>query len=228
MPKNILVVDDEKNIRDLIKFNLEKEQFQVVLAENGSDALEKLNENIDLVILDIMLPGIDGMEVCKKIRNNTQFQKIPVIMLTAKGEEIDKVLGLEIGADDYIVKPFSPRELIARIKAIFRRVEDKEEKKVNKKIIKSENLEINLDTHEVLKYGNKITLTPKEFQLLKLLLINKYNVLSREKLLKKIWGYNYDGNTRTVDVHIRRLRKKIGEEYIETVQGVGYKLAKVE
>lgn len=178
-----------------------------------------------------MLPGKDGLEVCREIRNSSVVKNIPIIMLTAKGEEIDKVVGLEIGADDYVVKPFSPRELVARIKAILRRTKSDvfgEDNKNKKQVITKGELQVNFNSYVVKKEGEEISLTPKEFALLKYLIINENSVLSREKLLKKIWGYDYMGNTRTVDVHIRRLRKKIGVDFIKTVQGVGYKFAELE
>lgn len=231
MTKKILVIDDEKNIRDLIKFNLEAEDYEVITAANGKEGLNLVDNSIDLIVLDLMLPEIDGLSVCKKIRNDENYRAIPIIMLTAKSEEIDKILGLEIGADDYMTKPFSPRELLARIKAIFRRIDDhssKDKDETEKEIIKVGNLELDQDRHEARKNGEALKLTPKEFELLKYLLFNKNRVLTRDILLEKIWGYTYSGDTRTVDVHIRRLRKKIGKEYINTVRGVGYKFVEME
>lgn len=229
--KKILVIDDEENIRELIKFNLETAGFEVRLAADGREAIEKLNQEIDLVVLDLMLPVVDGLSLCRQIRADQHFKNLPIIMLTAKSEEVDRVLGLEMGADDYLTKPFSPRELIARIKAIMRRVEGN---KSNKKqitddtLLKKGRLEINVQSHEAKESGNLLDLTPKEFELLRLLLINEGKVMTRDLLLQKIWGYEYAGDTRTVDVHIRRLRTKIGEDYIKTVRGVGYKFAKME
>ncbi len=223
--KKILVVEDEKNIRELIEFNLNNAGFSVAKASDGREALDILSSEIDLVVLDLMLPEIDGMEVCRKIRGNVELRKIPIIMLTAKGEEVERILGLEMGADDYITKPFSPRELIARIKAIFRRIKESrsESEQIEDEIIEIGSLSLDISRHEVEYEGEKITLTPKEFELLRYLLVNEGRVLSRELLLEKIWGYEYAGDTRTVDVHIRRLRKKINESLIETVRGVGYK-----
>jgi len=223
--KRILVVEDEKNIRELIEFNLKNAGFSVVKAVDGKEALDKLSSEIDLVVLDLMLPEIDGMEVCRKIRGNDELRKIPIIMLTAKGEEVERILGLEMGADDYMTKPFSPRELIARIKAIFRRIKESksESEQIEDEVIKIGSLSLDISRHEVEYEGEKIVLTPKEFELLRYLLVNQGRVLSRELLLEKIWGYEYAGDTRTVDVHIRRLRKKINEDLIETVRGVGYK-----
>jgi len=232
LSKKILVIDDEKNIRELIKFNLEAEDYKVVTAATGKEGLELIDNSFDLIVLDLMLPEVDGLTVCKKIRNNENYSFIPIIMLTAKSEEVDKILGLEIGADDYITKPFSPRELLARIKAIFRRVDEQEqrkkEKNSQKEIIKVGNLELDQDRHEARKNGDPLKLTPKEFELFKYLLFNKNRVLTRDVLLEKIWGYTYSGDTRTVDVHIRRLRKKIGDGYITTVRGVGYKFVEME
>ncbi len=229
MSKNIMVIDDEENIRELIKFNLEKEGYKVWMACDGKEGLDKLTEEVDLIILDLMLPGIDGFDVCREIRNNSKYNNIPIIMLTAKGEEIDKIVGLEIGADDYMVKPFSPRELLARIKAIFRRIEKNDLNKKNQEgILDLGGIKLNIKSHEVTINENEIELTPKEFQLLKYLMINKNNVLSRDMLLEKIWDYSYSGDTRTVDVHIRRLRKKLDINCIKTVRGVGYKFVEME
>lgn len=228
--KQILVIDDEENIRELIKFNLETAGFSVKLAADGQAGLDKLDNTINLIILDLMLPVLDGLTVCRKIRSDAQYKDMPIIMLTARGEEVDKILGLEMGADDYLTKPFSPRELIARIKAVFRRVAPVNDKNDNKQqsIMSRGSLELNILSHEAKKSGEVLDLTPKEFDLLRLLLVNEGKVLTRDLLLQKIWGYEYAGDTRTVDVHIRRLRKKIGDDYITTVRGVGYKIAKLE
>lgn len=225
--KTILVTDDEEHILELIKFNLEREGYNVLLCENGEDSISIVQNNaIDLVVLDLMLPGIDGIEVLKRLRKMDKFEKLPVIMLTAKSEESDRILGLEIGADDYITKPFSVRELVARIKAVLRRSEGKQEN--DNKVINVKDLVINIEKHIVTINGNPVELTLKEFDLLKILSENRGNVLSRNFLLDEIWGYEYFGETRTVDVHIRHLRKKIGDdksnEYIETIRGVGYKM----
>ena len=227
--EKILVVDDEKHIRDLIKFNLDKAGFQVLTAADGKEALKILNNNIDLIVLDLMLPEIDGLEVCRKMRADDKLKNIPIIMLTAKGEEVDRILGLEMGADDYMTKPFSPRELTARIKAIFRRLSQMNTlDKFEEEIFEEGNIKIDTGRHEVRVNGKEISLTPKEFELIRYLIINKGRVLSRDLLLEKIWGYEYAGDTRTVDVHVRRLRKKINKNYIETVRGVGYKFVKLE
>lgn len=231
MANKVLIVDDEKNIRDLVKYNLEKAGYEIYEAADGQTALEKLNKNIDLVILDLMLPVIDGLEVCKRIRNNNQLNNTAIIMLTAKDEELDRILGLEIGADDYITKPFSVRELRARIKAVLRRTkksfaENKKEKNDLNKYNLGE-LVLDIQSYEVKQHGKVLNLTPKEFELLRYMVANVNKVLTREILLEKIWGYQYTGDTRTVDVHIRRLRKKIGKEHIKTIRGLGYKLVNV-
>jgi two-component system alkaline phosphatase synthesis response regulator PhoP len=226
----ILVVEDEKNIRELIKFNVENAGYEVETAADGKEAMAKLSEEIDLVVLDLMLPEIDGMEVCRRMRSSEELRQIPIIMLTAKGEEVERILGLEMGADDYMTKPFSPRELVARIKAIFRRIKEyrADDEKIKDEIIEVGKIKIDISRHEVIYEGQKITLTPKEFELLRYLIINQGRVLSRDLLLEKIWGYEYAGDTRTVDVHIRRIRKKLNSDYIATVRGVGYKFVKME
>ncbi|ACL70910.1 response regulator transcription factor [Halothermothrix orenii] len=225
--EKILVIDDEENIRELIKFNLETAGYRVELAADGEEGWDRLNDSIDLIILDLMLPRIDGLSFCRQVRSNNRFKDIPIIMLTAKGEEVDKIIGLEMGADDYITKPFSPRELVARIKAVLRRVQKNEEKSDNE-LIKKADFELDVSSHEARKGGEVLNLTPKEFDLLRHLLVNSGKVLTRDILLEKVWGYEYAGDTRTVDVHIRRLRRKIGDNYIVTVRGVGYKFVKLE
>ncbi|WP_346967004.1 response regulator transcription factor [Clostridium perfringens] len=228
--KKVLIVDDEEHIRELIKFNLKKEGYDTEVAVNGTESLKIIREiKFDLILLDLMLPEIDGLEVCKEIRRNEETSDIPVMMITAKGEEFDKVLGLELGADDYITKPFSIRELMARVKALLRRSNVKKEEN----IIKFGDVVVNFKTREVTKGTQNVELTLKEFELLKLLIKNKGNILTRELLLDKIWGYEYIGETRTVDVHIRHLRKKIesddkNPQYIQTIRGVGYKFTSNE
>ena len=223
--KKILIVDDEDHIRELLKFNLEKNGYFVYMANDGLNGLKLAREKqVDLILLDLMLPGMDGFEVCKEIRRDNIISNVPIIMLTAKSEEIDKILGLELGADDYITKPFSIRELSARIKALLRR----SNVKYDNEILRFGNITLNLQTREVLKHGKKLDFTLKEFEVLKLLIQNKGKILTREILLDKIWGYEYVGETRTVDVHIRHIRKKIEEDdkkpiYIQTIRGVGYK-----
>lgn len=225
----VYVVEDEQHIQQLIKYNLETSGFKVSVFNDGESALENYElDKPDMFILDIMLPGIDGLEICKKLRNNNKTKNAPIIMLTAKGEEFDRVLGLELGADDYITKPFSVRELIARVKALFRRTYSTSN--VEDSIIKCGEITIDCNRHEVTKEGVKIELPLKEYELLKLLALNPGIVMSRELLLEKIWGFDYFGETRTVDVHIRYLRQKIEDDdsnptYIETVRGIGYKFA---
>lgn len=225
--QTIFVVEDEAHIQQLIKYNLEANGFKVTVFDNGEDLISYSLENIpDLFILDIMLPGIDGLEVCRQLKQNVLNKSIPIIMLTAKSEEFDKVLGLELGADDYITKPFSVRELLARIKALFRRINTVADPHVD--IISHADITINCTRREVLKGDTLIEMPLKEFELLKMLILNKGKVLSREHLLDKIWGFDYYGETRTVDVHIRYLRQKIEDNdesptLIETIRGIGYR-----
>lgn len=225
----ILVVDDEYHIVELVKFNLESSGYEVIEASGGKEALYKIkSERPDLIVLDLMLPEIDGIEICKKVRNDVETESIPIIMLTAKSEETDKIVGLEIGADDYITKPFSVRELMARVKAVLRRNMDPKISELGDKELNIGEITIYQDRYEVLKSGEKLDLTLKEFELLNLLAKNRGKVLSRNYLLDEIWGYDYFGETRTVDVHIRHLRKKIEDDdknpkLIETIRGIGYK-----
>lgn len=228
--KNILAIDDEEHILELLKYNLETNGFNVFLSTSVEQAMPILEEEkIDAILLDIMLPGIDGVTALKKFRADDNLKYIPIIMVTAKSEEIDKIVGLEVGADDYISKPFSVRELIARVKAVVRRTERVKEEVTNEnetRLVVNE-LKLDVDSHTVMYDGKSIELTYKEFELLKFLMQNKGRVLSRDMLLDKIWGYEYYGETRTVDVHIRYLRSKLDEygigEWIQTVRGVGYK-----
>lgn len=231
MNKKILVVDDEKPIADILKFNLEREGYSVELAYDGQEAIDKTHRsNPDLILLDIMLPKIDGFAVCKMLRQNYQT---PIIMLTAKEEEVDKVLGLELGADDYITKPFSVRELLARVKANLRRAEIPVGSDANSgNCIKSGSLVIDLGKYEVRKEGKTIELTLREFELIKYLASQAEQVFTRETLLEDVWGYEYYGDVRTVDVTIRRLREKIEDDssnpkYIITKRGVGYYFRRV-
>ena len=232
MSKKILVVDDEKPIADILQFNLKKEGYQVVCAYNGDEALKKVEEDQpDLMLLDIMLPNKDGMEVCREIRKKYDF---PIIMLTAKDSEIDKVLGLELGADDYVTKPFSTRELIARVKANMRRhhtIHEDAEVVTNEIVIGP--LTIQPDAYLVLKREETIELTHREFELLHYLAKHIGQVMTREHLLQTVWGYDYFGDVRTVDVTIRRLREKIEDSpshptWIVTRRGVGYYLRSPE
>ena len=227
MDRKILIVDDEKNIADIIAFNLKKEGYQVIKAGDGEEGVKMaMEENPDLILLDIMMPKMDGYEACKKIREK---KNTPIIMLTARAEELDKVLGLELGADDYVTKPFGVRELMARVKANLRKTVIREEVAEEKPATEDHfgRLDIDLDRYEVRKDGKDLDLTLREFELLKFLSERKGQVFSRETLLEKVWGYEYYGDVRTVDVTIRRLREKIEDEpgkptYILTKRGVGY------
>ena len=224
MPSDtILAVDDEVHILELISFNLKAAGYHVVTALTGEEALKRCEvERPSLVLLDIMLPGIDGLEVCRRLKGDRMTSNIPIIMLTARGDEVDKILGLELGADDYITKPFSVRELAARVKALLRRVAPQQESEPQ--TLRSGDIMIDITNYEAFKGGEKLSLTLKEFELLKVLVLSRGKVLTRDFLLDRIWGYEYYGETRTVDVHIRHLRQKLGEEpYIETVRGVGYR-----
>ncbi|MEH6938496.1 response regulator YycF [Bacillus sp. JJ664] len=228
MNKKILIVDDEKPIADILKFNLEKEGFEIVCAYDGDEALQKVDEFLpDLVLLDIMLPIRDGLEVCREIRKN---HEMPIIMITAKDSELDKVLGLEMGADDYVTKPFSTRELLARVKANLRRHQTgaSSEKEESVEVVIG-SLIINPNAYIVTKRGEKIELTHREFELLYYLAKHIGQVMTREHLLQTVWGYDYFGDVRTVDVTIRRLREKIEDNpsyplFIVTRRGVGYYL----
>jgi phosphate regulon transcriptional regulator PhoB len=223
--KKILVVDDEPDIVALVSYNLKEEGFSVSSAFDGEAALTAVRkENFNLIILDLMLPGISGIELCRILKNDPQTSSIPIIMLTAKGEEIDKVLGLEMGADDYITKPFSPRELIARVRAVLRRAH---EKPLPEKTVKIGDLEINADTYQASKRGTLIKLSATEFKLLLYLVQRKGKVFSRDMLLDAVWKDESYVEPRTVDVHIRRLREQIEDDpshpvYIRTRRGIGY------
>lgn len=224
MAVKVLVVDDDVNIVKLIKLYLEKEDFSVCTAHNGRDALSSFRqEKPSIVILDIMMPEMDGNQVCREIRKTSD---VPIIMLTAKGETFDKVLSLELGADDYLVKPFEPKELIARIKAILRRSESKNAA-ANGECITFDKLEVNLTNYELKIDGKILEIPPKELELLYFLASNPNRVFTREQLLEEVWGFDYFGDSRTVDVHIKRLREKLdGVEtnwQLKTVWGVGYK-----
>lgn len=227
MSKRVLVVDDEKPISDIIKFNLVKEGYDIETAFDGEEALKKVYQfQPDLILLDVMLPKLDGFQVCRKIREGFSM---PIIMLTAKEEEVDKVLGFELGADDYITKPFGMRELIARVKANLRRVDltESDVKGSGNHLISADGLTIDLDRYEVSKEGDVIELTLREFELLKFLATQSNQIFTREQLLKDVWGYEYFGDIRTVDVTVRRLREKIETDssdptYIMTKRGVGY------
>jgi DNA-binding response OmpR family regulator len=224
----ILVVDDEPHIVELVRYNLAQEGFEVSTAYDGRDAIEKATKDTpDLVILDLMLPYVDGLEVCRHIRRESS---VPILILTAKHGEQERVVGLELGADDYVTKPFSPRELVARVRAILRRTA-REKERPSATPVGIGGLVLDPTTHEVRLHGRAIDLTTKEFDLLQLLLSHPNRVFTRDFLLEHIWGYDYFGSTRTVDMHISRLREKIEDDpntptYIMTVRGVGYKLKK--
>lgn len=233
--KTILAVDDEEHILELLAYNLERDGYHVLKAESGELALEILAvQKVDIVLLDWMLPGMDGIEVLRRIRADKNYRTIPVIFLTAKGDEISKVVGLEVGSDDYLVKPFGIHELSARIKAVLRRTEgitkDSGEKDEKEERLIIDQLEINRSRRTVTLEGNPVELSFKEFELLYLLAKNRGIVFTRDNLLEKVWGYDYIGETRTVDVHVSNLRKKIEQDeshpvYIKTVRGMGYKFA---
>jgi DNA-binding response OmpR family regulator len=222
----ILIVEDEATLLEALRYNLEKEGYMVVTAVDGIQALDLArSESPDLIILDIMLPKLDGFEVCRILRKD---KTMPILMLTAKDEEMDRVIGLELGADDYMIKPFSMREFKARVKAILRRAAA-QSKAGEGGVLRIAALTVDLDRHQVSIGGATVSLTPKEFDLLAYLATNRGRVFSREHLLERIWGYDYFGDTRTVDVHIRRLREKIETEpsnptRLITVRGIGYKL----
>lgn len=223
----IFCVEDDENIRKLIVYTLESTGFEAKGFEEGQSFLNALETEIpDLIILDIMLPGMDGMEILSKLKQSEKMKDIPVVMATAKGAEYDKVKGLDAGADDYITKPFGMLELVARVKAVLRRSQKSEA--VNKNVIEIKGISINLNKHEVQAGGETVLLTLKEYELLKRLLQNPDIVLTRDTLLEEIWGYEFAGETRTVDVHIRTLRQKLGEygNRIETVRGVGYRISR--
>lgn len=230
--QSILVVDDEEHIIELLQYNLEMNGFNVYGAGTVTEAMKILEEKlVDTILLDVMLPDLDGFSALRKLREMEHTRDIPVLMITAKAEEIDKIIGLELGADDYICKPFSVREVVARVHAVIRRqkrVQIKEEAPQN--VLKMKGLELDIESHSVRYEDQEIEMTLKEFELLKILIQNKGKVMTRQVLLDQIWGYDYYGETRTVDVHIRYLRAKLAqigmEDCIETVRGVGYKVAK--
>ncbi|GLH64666.1 response regulator transcription factor [Parageobacillus sp. G301] len=228
MSKKVLVVDDEQSIVTLLTYNLEQAGFTVVTANDGEEAIEKVaSEQPAFIILDLMLPKLDGVEVCKQLRQ--QKVMTPILMLTAKDDEFDKVLGLELGADDYMTKPFSPREVVARVKAILRRTQLSNGEMETKDQIVIGDLKILPDSYEAYFRGERLELTPKEFELLVYLAKHKGRVLTRDQLLSSVWNYDFAGDTRIVDVHISHLREKIEQDtkkpiYIKTIRGLGYKL----
>lgn len=224
----LLIVDDEVHILELLRYNLESNGFEVISAETGEEALNILKTtSLDGVVLDLMLPGIDGIEVLRQIRQS-DFAQLPVIMLTAKNEEIDAVIGLEMGADDYIGKPFRTREFVSKVKSVLRRSQLKSSVSTPELVVPGKGLYISAETHQVFSDGEEVFLTLKEFELLEKLMRSPGRVFTRDELLESIWGYDYMGETRTVDVHIRQLRKKVEQddknpEKIQTIRGIGYK-----
>jgi len=221
--ERVLIVDDDPDVQRLVSYNLSQAGFQVTAAASGRTALENVQKHPpDLIILDVMLPDIDGVEVCRFLRQRDRSRRIPIIMLTARTEEIDRVVGFEVGADDYVMKPFSPRELVLRVKSIFRRVagEDRSE------ILQVGRIRLFPQRRQVVAGSRSVTLTVKEFDLLQELMRGHGNVLTREMLMDKVWGYHGDAASRTLDTHVRRLREKLGEEgaHVETVRGVGYRM----
>ena len=227
----VLIVEDDKTLQDVLRYNLVKEGYKVLTASDGLQGLETARrDKPDLIILDLMLPKLDGLEVCRILRKD---MIVPIMMLTAKAEEIDKIVGLEIGADDYMTKPFSIRELLARVRALLRRTQMLKQEALRQEVpeaqvIKAGDIEIDISRHLVQHKGNPVDLNPKEFDLLVFLLRNREQVFNRDTLLEKVWGYDYAGDTRTVDVHMRWLRQKIEDnpdqpQYLTTVRGVGYK-----
>ena len=224
METTILIADDDPIVHESLKIYMQAEGFKVVDVYDGDAALAALDSSISLCVLDIMMPGKSGVEVCREIRKSSQ---VPIVMLTAKGEEVDKIVGLELGADDYIVKPFSPREVIARIKAILRRTEKNEGEAAEKNVIRHNGLVIDLNSYTVLLRNQPVVCTPKEIEILYLLASHPGQVFTRDTLLSQVWGYDFAGETRTVDTHIKRLRAKLDSTglgwSIKTIYGVGYK-----
>ena len=228
MAGRILVVEDDKHISKLVKYNLEKAGFECEATITGEEAFEILDiQSVDLIILDVMLPKMDGFEVCKQLKQDKKFSNIPLIMLTAKGEEIDRIVGLELGADDYVVKPFSPRELVLRVKTILKRGKAEE---ITKDILAADKLKVDISRHKITVNKKEIELTQMEFKLLSLLMQRAGRVQSRERLLSDVWDITSDVTTRTIDTHIKRLRQKLGKmgRLIETVRGIGYRFSEEE
>lgn len=219
----ILLVDDENDILEFLSYNLKKENYSVITATNGIDALKKLNQNPDLIVLDVMMPKLDGYETCKRIREQENFKYTPIIFLTAKSDENDEVIGLNVGADDFIRKPVSQSKLLARIKANLRKIE---KQSVSQTKLKFGGIQLNIEKHQTVMDGKEIFFPKKEFELLKLFLMNPGKILTRQFILKEIWGDEIFVVDRTIDVHIRKIREKLGkyEYYIQTIKGVGYKL----
>ena len=227
MTNKVFIVEDEPDLRDTLQYNFENEGFKVKSFPNGESFLETIkNDKPNLVILDLMLPGISGLDVCRDLRMNEVNENVAVVMLTAKSEEIDRIVGFELGADDYVTKPFSVRELILRVKVLLKKRSDD----IDQNLLESGPIAMNLDAHDVSVEGKNILLTALEFKLLKHLLKRKGRVQTREQLLGDVWGYSAEVTTRTVDTHIKRLREKLGNtsDYIQTIRGVGYRLSNVD
>jgi two-component system phosphate regulon response regulator PhoB len=225
MPETILIVDDEQDVLDLLVYNLQKAGHRILTARDGAAALQKVRDGTpSLIILDLMLPQLDGTEVCRQLKADSKTAHIPIIMLTAKAEEVDRVVGLELGADDYVTKPFSPREMVLRVKTVLRRASGKT---APAEILKFGDLTVDIAKHEVTLKSKVLELTATEFKLLAMLMERRGRVQSRDRLLTDVWGYEGDVDTRTVDTHMRRLREKLGKaaDCIQTVRGVGYRFA---
>jgi phosphate regulon transcriptional regulator PhoB len=225
MAESILIVDDEPDVLNLLVYNLQKAGYKTISVRDGASALQKARDEVpSLIVLDLMLPQMDGTEVCRYLKADPKTAHIPIIMLTAKAEEVDRVVGLELGADDYVTKPFSPREIALRVKSVLRRASGKG---APAEILKFGDLTVDIAKHEVTLKGKVVDLTATEFKLLSTLLERRGRVQSRDRLLTDVWGYEGDVDTRTVDTHMRRLREKLGKvsDYVETVRGVGYRFA---
>jgi len=221
--ESVLLVEDDEDILQLLEYNFQNAGFAVTTSRDGLDALARIRrQRPDLVLLDIMLPGADGFEVCRSIKRDPKTAQVPVIMLTARGEEVDRIVGLELGADDYVVKPFSPRELILRARAVLKRLSPEAPAK---QVLRKDGLTVDMDAHRAEAQGQELLLTATEFKLLAELFKSQGRVLTRDQLLNTVWGYEFEGYARTVDTHVRRLRQKLGQysELIETVRGVGYR-----
>src|SRR2546425_8358697 len=221
--ERVLIVDDDPDIQRLVSYNLTRAGFEVSTAETGRKALEAVQKHPpDLIILDLMLPDVDGMEVCRTLRQRENSRRIPIVMLTARSEEIDRVIGFELGADDYVMKPFSPRELVLRVKSIFRRMKDE-----RTDMLRIGDVQLYPERRQCFVGTHSIVLTAKEFDLLQELMRAHGNVLTRDVLMDKVWGYHGEATSRTLDTHVRRLREKLGDEglHVETVRGIGYRMA---
>ena len=219
----VLIIEDDKDILNLVAWHLKAADYEVLKAEDGVSGLETaLREKPDLVVLDLMLPGMDGLDVCKTLKRNKETGAMPIIMLTARGEEADRIVGLELGADDYVVKPFSPRELVLRVQAVMRRAAAPAPAQ---DVLAEEGIAVDVQAHRVWIDGEEVVLTATEFKLLSELMHNRGRVLTRDRLLDRVWGYQFEGYARTVDTHIRRLRQKLGPyaHLVETIRGVGYR-----